>query len=322
MDDREFDELVARALRDAPYRPDLHAAQREFARRLAQESERTATDVAAADGDLVAWRRARQTRSTPGWLPAVLVAAAVAACALVIPSFLQDDSLRISDDIAARGDVPAAADVPLSGDPNDVPLTVGTGAPSPATTRPPRIAAPAPDAQPSKLPQTSTTSKAAPQAPPQAPAAKAPAAPAPKPPAAPAPKPPAAPAPKPPPQPVPTTAASRTAAQEAAQPYTSEAVCGNGFRVINRHALSRSVIYLLWNAQTKRNCVVTLKTKNVGTPTPTRAYLEPDGAAAVEDSGRFRYYANVTVDAPGCIRWGGADDLGEWLSEPGVHCQS
>ncbi len=92
--------------------------------------------------------------------------------------------------------------------------------------------------------------------------------------------------------------------------------------MIDRHALSRSFIYLLWNVQTKRNCVVTLKTRNIGTPTPTTAYLKPDGAGVVEDSGRYRFYANVTANAPGCIRWGGADDLGEWLSQPGVHCRS
>ncbi len=105
-------------------------------------------------------------------------------------------------------------------------------------------------------------------------------------------------------------------------PYNPQRVCGPGYRVIDQHALTRSVVYLLWNPSTEQNCVVTLKTRDVGRKTSTTAYLQADGAPRVTDSGRFSHYAGpVRQKAPSCVTWGGSDGVGAAFVERG-HCNS
>lgn len=71
-------------------------------------------------------------------------------------------------------------------------------------------------------------------------------------------------------------------------PYDPAEVCGSGYRVIDTARLSTAgAVDLLWNGSS--NCVVTLKFANVGTPTATSAYLEPQGAARRTDSNNYSY---------------------------------
>lgn len=105
------------------------------------------------------------------------------------------------------------------------------------------------------------------------------------------------------------------------------ALCGSGHEVIDRAHLDsggtrHGTVYLLYNASNAHNCVVTVKTRSVGTPVETAAYLEPEGRARATDSGSFLYYAGpVDRPAPGCIRWGGAIS-GVGYDSPSEHCGS
>ncbi len=111
--------------------------------------------------------------------------------------------------------------------------------------------------------------------------------------------------------------------RKAEQPYAPEQVCGPGYRIIDEHGLERSVVYLLWNSATQQNCVVTLKTRDLGHETPTTAYVQADGAPRVTDSGRFAYYAGpVLQKAPGCVRWGGSDVVGPAFDGYDGHCSN
>ncbi|BDT85414.1 hypothetical protein [Nocardia cyriacigeorgica] len=112
---------------------------------------------------------------------------------------------------------------------------------------------------------------------------------------------------------------------------TPASVCGGGsYRTIDTHDLGGlATIYLLYNGRT--NCVVTWKTANVGTKTPTRAMVAIWGQAGSfrQDFNNYAYYAGpVKVDAPGkCIAWGGTatrpGDPGNgvnWESPGPSHC--
>lgn len=109
---------------------------------------------------------------------------------------------------------------------------------------------------------------------------------------------------------------SEAAHRYAVQPYDAVQVCGDGFRIIDKQDLSgQGAVYLLWKGSVTQNCVVTLKTSNTSTPTPTSAQLQPDGATSHVDSGSYRYYAGpVRLPAPGCVRWGGSIGSARYLS--------
>ncbi|NUW44429.1 M23 family metallopeptidase [Nonomuraea rhodomycinica] len=91
-------------------------------------------------------------------------------------------------------------------------------------------------------------------------------------------------------------------------PYTPEGVCGSGYSVIDSAGLTGGRTYLLYNSGNGYNCVVTLKTSNLGSPSAVSAFLEPQGETRTTDSGSFDYYAGpVRRDAAGqCVRWGGS----------------
>ncbi|SEM62190.1 M23 family metallopeptidase [Nonomuraea pusilla] len=104
-------------------------------------------------------------------------------------------------------------------------------------------------------------------------------------------------------------------------PYTPEEVCGSGYDVIDSAALTGGQTYLLYNAGNGYNCVVTLKTTNLGTATSVSAFLEPQGESRTTDSGSYGYYAGpVKRSAPGkCVRWGGSVGTSSYTS-PFEHC--
>lgn len=103
-------------------------------------------------------------------------------------------------------------------------------------------------------------------------------------------------------------------------PYTPEEVCGSGYSVIDSAALGTvGRVYLLYSDGT--NCVVTLKSTNLGTGSAMSAFLEPQGATRTTDSGSFSYYAGpVKRSAPStCVKWGGSVGSTTYTS-PFEHC--
>lgn len=104
-------------------------------------------------------------------------------------------------------------------------------------------------------------------------------------------------------------------------PYTPEEVCGSAYSVIDSAGLTGGRVYLLYNSGNGYNCVVTLKTTNLGTPSSVSAFLEPQGSTRTTDSGSYGYYAGpVRRSAPGtCVRWGGSVGSSSYTS-PFEHC--
>jgi hypothetical protein len=105
-------------------------------------------------------------------------------------------------------------------------------------------------------------------------------------------------------------------------PYTPTEVCGSGFSVVDEAALgSVGRTYLLYNSGTGYNCVVTLKSTSLGTPSAVSAFLEPEGSSRTTDSGSYSYYAGpVKRSAPGtCVKWGGSVGSTSYTS-PFEHC--
>ncbi|WP_233509956.1 protein kinase domain-containing protein [Actinomadura craniellae] len=111
---------------------------------------------------------------------------------------------------------------------------------------------------------------------------------------------------KPPAAPPPGTGGTGGGTQRT-NPYTAQQVCGGGYYVQRSSAFSGGRTYQLYNTSTKNNCVVTLKTVDVGRPTRVWAKLEAQGGGTRSDSGSFSYYAGpVYVEAPGkCVRYSG-----------------
>jgi Peptidase family M23 len=103
-------------------------------------------------------------------------------------------------------------------------------------------------------------------------------------------------------------------------PYTPEEVCGSGYSVIDSAALGTAGrVYLLYSSGT--NCVVTLKSTNLGPGSAVSAFLEPQGSTRTTDSGSFSYYAGpVKRSAPStCVKWGGSVGSNTYTS-PFEHC--
>ncbi|GAB3281464.1 M23 family metallopeptidase [Parasphingorhabdus pacifica] len=105
-------------------------------------------------------------------------------------------------------------------------------------------------------------------------------------------------------------------------PYTPEEVCGSGYSVIDSKGLAGAgTVYLLYNGSNQHNCVATLKSASVGTPSATSAMLEVEGADRSTDSGNFSYYAGPVRAAAGatCVQWGGSVGSESYTS-PFEHC--
>jgi hypothetical protein len=104
-------------------------------------------------------------------------------------------------------------------------------------------------------------------------------------------------------------------------PYTPQEVCGSGFSVIDQAGLTGGTVYLLYNAGNSNNCVVTLKSTNLGTASAVGAFLQPQGGTKATDSGSYAYYAGpVKKSAPAvCVQWGGSVGSSTYTS-PYEHC--
>ncbi|WP_327092244.1 M23 family metallopeptidase [Nonomuraea sp. NBC_01738] len=104
-------------------------------------------------------------------------------------------------------------------------------------------------------------------------------------------------------------------------PYTPEKACGSGYARIDSAPLSGGTAYLLYNAGNGNNCVVTMKTTNIGTATSVSAFLEPRGESRRSNAGSFKYYAGPVIlnAARQCVKWGGAVGSSSYAS-PFEHC--
>ena len=104
-------------------------------------------------------------------------------------------------------------------------------------------------------------------------------------------------------------------------PYSPSEVCGSGYSVIDQAALTGGTVYLLYNSGNSNNCVVTLKSTNLGASTAVSAFLEPQGGSRTTDSGSYGYYAGpVRKAAPSvCVKWGGSVG-GSTYTSPFEHC--
>ncbi len=114
---------------------------------------------------------------------------------------------------------------------------------------------------------------------------------------------------------------STNACGGSSNPYTPGEVCGSGYSVIDQAGLTGGTVYLMYNSGNGYNCVVTLKSTNLGTATAVSAFLEPQGGTRTTDSGSYGYYAGpVRKSAPGtCVRWGGSVGSSSYTS-PFEHC--
>ncbi|APU14123.1 MULTISPECIES: M23 family metallopeptidase [Actinoalloteichus] len=119
-----------------------------------------------------------------------------------------------------------------------------------------------------------------------------------------------------------TSFTSNNRCSDNGNPYSPGQVCGSGYQVINQRALGNAgTVYLTYNSANRNNCVVTLKSASLGTPTATTAFLEVQGQTRVTDSGSFSYYAGPVRRAAGatCVKWGGSAG-GQSYTSPFEHC--
>ncbi|MEV8092764.1 CHAP domain-containing protein [Kitasatospora sp. NPDC085879] len=104
-------------------------------------------------------------------------------------------------------------------------------------------------------------------------------------------------------------------AASSANPHTPTQVCGAGFGVVDSHSLGGATAYLLYEAASGRNCVVTLATQPSGA-VPMNATLKVQGGATADNPGSYTYYAGpVILSAAGtCVDWGGSYRSTTWTS--------
>ncbi|MBC6460281.1 hypothetical protein [Actinomadura sp. HBU206391] len=107
-------------------------------------------------------------------------------------------------------------------------------------------------------------------------------------------------------------------AHAATNPYTAAEACNNDFggawgyatdghRVIYAGSTKVGDVYLMYNGSSGYNCVATLKSASVGTPTWTDAELIVQGSGSVHNEGQFKYYAAVQRYARGkCVDYLGS----------------
>ncbi|MEU0832798.1 acetyltransferase [Streptomyces sp. NPDC005969] len=130
---------------------------------------------------------------------------------------------------------------------------------------------------------------------------------------------------------VPAHAASAEATTATAA--TPAGICGSGYTQIDSHAFRNSTtelarVYLLYNASTKSNCVVTLHSASTsGFALPTGAWLDVDGdgKGQAKDQGTYSSYAGPVRLAAGgrCVKWGGMIEAGVGTytyTSPWEHC--
>ncbi|MEV1245788.1 serine/threonine protein kinase [Nonomuraea sp. NPDC049750] len=123
-------------------------------------------------------------------------------------------------------------------------------------------------------------------------------------------------------KPTPTkTTAKPTPTPPKTNPYTPTQVCGSGFSVQRSGSFAGGVTYQLYNSGSGENCVVTMKTTNVGVKSQVSATLDVQGGGSRTDSGSYDYYAGpVKLPAKGkCVKFSGSTASGS-TSAPYGNC--
>ncbi|WP_067129603.1 protein kinase domain-containing protein [Microtetraspora malaysiensis] len=106
-------------------------------------------------------------------------------------------------------------------------------------------------------------------------------------------------------------------AEEPRNPYSPQQVCnsgghGSGFYVQRSASFDGGTVYQLYSDASGYNCVVAMKTANVGKASSIWAKLEVQGGGSSGDSGSFEYYAGpVMLSGKGhCVRYSGGSGSG------------
>lgn len=109
-------------------------------------------------------------------------------------------------------------------------------------------------------------------------------------------------------------------AQAASNPVT---VCGSGYYIQDSHELGlvvstngpQAIVYLLYNASSGYNCVVTVVTGEQ-VSNPINARIRVEGGSWISDPGNYNSYAGpVRVKAAGkCVQYSGSTRW--WTSSP------
>ncbi|TMR96942.1 serine/threonine protein kinase [Nonomuraea basaltis] len=91
-------------------------------------------------------------------------------------------------------------------------------------------------------------------------------------------------------------------------PHTPTQVCGPGFNVQRSQSFQGGETFQLYNIATGENCVVTMKTVDVGKATKVSATLEVLGGGSRTETGDFQFYAGpVKLPAKGkCVKFSGS----------------
>ncbi|GLZ30024.1 peptidase M23 [Lentzea sp. NBRC 105346] len=105
-------------------------------------------------------------------------------------------------------------------------------------------------------------------------------------------------------------------------PYSPEEICGDGYKVVDSHAVTGGKVYLLYSSANGNNCVTTVKSTNLGRETKVSAMLQVQDAAATKDEGDYGYYAGpIRKKAPGkCVKWGGQVGTSGGYTSGFEHC--
>ncbi|MEU7896847.1 serine/threonine-protein kinase [Nonomuraea sp. NPDC049152] len=122
-----------------------------------------------------------------------------------------------------------------------------------------------------------------------------------------------------PPPPPPSPTKSPTPPPVEKNPHTASQVCGPGFYVQRQSSFTGGTTYQMYNSSTGTNCVVTMKTTDIGKATPVSATLEVQGGGSQTDSGNFEFYAGpVKLPAKGkCVKYSGSTSSGSTGSDWG-----
>ncbi|MGI5487090.1 serine/threonine protein kinase [Microtetraspora malaysiensis] len=121
------------------------------------------------------------------------------------------------------------------------------------------------------------------------------------------------------PAPTKAPAPTKTAAPppQKLNPYTAAGVCGAGFKVIDSHGWGgNATTYLLYNASTGNNCVITMSKYVVPGKIKMGAVLQVKGGSSASDWGSYTTYAGPKkLAAKGkCVIWGGGYGSAAWNS--------
>lgn len=105
---------------------------------------------------------------------------------------------------------------------------------------------------------------------------------------------------------------------EASAAYNG--ACGSGYNVINSHSLPGGTVYLTYNNNTGKNCVVTVR-NSPGSPILMCAGVMRTGGTWNPECGNFTSHAGPRyVYAPNaCIDWGGKIKGSDFYAHR-VHC--